>query len=85
MAWLREELSGLFQAAYGQGLSLGRFDQKKTTRLHLDGGPACSFLMLGYEPSRVTSRFLISDYSRCATDLGLSPREFLELRKSHVH
>lgn len=34
--------------------------------------------MLGYEPSVVTSRFLISDYSRCAADLGLSPHEFLE-------
>lgn len=83
MVWLREELSALFQTAYGQSLayySLGRFDQKKTTRLHLDGGPACSFLMLGYEPSTVTSRFLISDYSCCAVDLGLSPRDFLELR-----
>ena len=81
MAWLKEQLSNIFQTDHGQTLayySLGRFDQKKTTRLHLDGGPTCSFLMLGYEPSAVTSRFLISDYSRCAADLGLSPHEFLE-------
>jgi len=83
MVELKEALSRTFQCSYDSPLgyySLGRFDQKKTTRLHLDGGPSCSFLMLGYEPSAVTSRFLVSDYSRCAADLGLSPREFLDLR-----
>ena len=35
-------------------------------------------LMLGYEPSEVRSTIEISDYSRCADDPGLSPREFME-------
>lgn len=34
--------------------------------------------MLGYEPSRVTSRLFLADYSRCAFDLGITPRQFLE-------
>lgn len=83
MTSLQAQLSRLFCQAYGQTLeyySLGRFDQKKTTRLHLDGGPACSFLMLGYEPSEITSRFLVADYSRCATDIGLTAPQFLELK-----
>lgn len=81
MVSLKEALSDHFETTLGQRLeyySMGRFDQKKTTRLHLDGGPTCSFLMLGYEPSSVVSQFQIADFSRCAHDRGLSPREFLE-------
>lgn len=80
MSELRRALSRIHHQRYGQGLeyySLGRFDQKKTTRLHLDGGPSCSFLMLGYEPSEVTSRFTISDYSHCADSQDLTPAQFL--------
>ena len=33
--------------------------------------------MLGYEPSEVLSELEISDYTKCAADLGLSPTEFL--------
>ncbi|MEN3942456.1 hypothetical protein WJU23_14250 [Prosthecobacter sp. SYSU 5D2] len=81
MVQLQESLSCHFVDHYGIGLgfySMGRFDQKKTTRLHLDGGPSCSFLLLGYEPSLVTSRFLVADYSRCAYELELFPRQFLD-------
>ena len=81
MVRLQQSLSHHFQRLYGIGLgfySMGRFDQRKTTRLHLDGGPACSFLLLGYEPSLVASRFLTADHSRCAYHLGLSPRQFLD-------
>lgn len=81
MSELRNALSRIHHQRYGQRLeyySLGRFDQKKTTRLHLDGGPSCSFLMLGYEPSEVTSCFTISDYSRCADSQGLTPAQFLQ-------
>ncbi len=59
-------------------LSAGRFDQQVTTKFHLDGGPPECFLMLGYEPSSVESKVEIADYSRCASDLGLTPQEFLE-------
>ena len=37
-------------------LSMARFDQQETTKFHLDGAPAESLLMLGYEPSKIRSR-----------------------------
>ncbi|MEM8672120.1 MAG: hypothetical protein AAGG48_31680 [Planctomycetota bacterium] len=58
-------------------LSAARFDQQETTRPHLDGGPDECFLMLGYEPSEVDAVLEISDYAKCAFDLGLSPKEFM--------
>ncbi len=58
-------------------LSAMRFDQQETTRPHLDGGPGECLLMLGYEPSDVESELDISDYTKCAFDLGFSPKEFM--------
>lgn len=69
------------QARAGRGLaviSATRFDQQATTRPHRDGGPDECLLVLGYEPSPVRSELQMSDYSRCAYDLGLTPAEFLE-------
>ena len=80
MVTLKEALSRLYSQQFGEPLeyvSMGRFDQQNTTRLHLDGAPARSFLMLGYEPTSVRSEFCIADYSRCAEGRGLSPLEFL--------
>jgi hypothetical protein len=34
-------------------------------------------LMLGYEPSRVHSRLFLADYTRAASDLGITPQQFL--------
>jgi hypothetical protein len=82
MVELKEKMSRLHQSLWGEPLeylSLGRFDQQTTTRLHLDGAPERSFLMLGYEPTTVCSEFQIADYSRCAQDLHLTPAEFLRL------
>ena len=58
--------------------SMGRFDQQETTKFHLDGAPAESMLMLGYEPSKVRSRLFLADYSRAAFDLGITPQQFLK-------
>ncbi len=58
--------------------SLTRFDQQVTTKPHRDGGPDESILMLGYEPSLIESRVELSDYSKCAHDLGMTPAEFLD-------
>lgn len=58
--------------------SLGRFDQQETTKFHLDGAPDQSLLMLGYESSKVRSRLSLADYSRCAHDLGIEPKRFLD-------
>lgn len=82
MVDLKCRLSDLHQTCWGESLeylSLGRFDQQNSTKLHLDGAPERSFLMLGYEPTTVRSEFHIADFSRCAHDLGLSPPEFLRL------
>jgi hypothetical protein len=57
--------------------SMGRFDQQETTKFHLDGAPAESMLMLGYEPSKVRSRLFLADYSRAAFDLGITPQQFV--------
>ena len=56
---------------------MGRFDQRETTKHHLDGAPAESMLMLGYEPSKVRSRLFLADYARATFDLGITPQQFL--------
>jgi hypothetical protein len=58
-------------------LSASSFDQKLTTKPHLDGGPDECLLMLGYEPTNVRSRIEILDYARCAFGLGLTPKTFM--------
>jgi hypothetical protein len=73
MAAIHEQLGGK-TLIY---LSAARFDQQNSTKPHLDGGPDESFLMLGYEPSEVDAELEISDYTRCAADLGISPRQFI--------
>ena len=57
--------------------SMARFDQQETTKLHLDGAPEQSMLMLGYEPSKVQSRLFLADFTRAAFDLSITPQEFL--------
>lgn len=81
MVALKQALSGCYAARWSdtlEYLSLGRFDQQTTTKLHLDGAPEVSLLMLGYEPTAVPSELLIADYSRCALDIGQTPAEFLQ-------
>lgn len=80
MVDLKNAMTDIHQSRTAQTLvyiSAARFDQQTTTRPHLDGGPDECFLMLGYEPSKVESEVEISDYTKCAFDLGLSPKEFL--------
>ncbi|MCU0704796.1 MAG: hypothetical protein MUF18_12530 [Fimbriiglobus sp.] len=56
---------------------VGRFDQQVSTRFHRDGGPVGSLLMLGYEPSRVVSRFFVADAARAAEAAGMGVNAFL--------
>jgi hypothetical protein len=58
--------------------SMARFDQQVTTKFHLDGAPAESMLILGYEPSKVHSRLFLADYTHAAFDLGITPEQFLQ-------
>ncbi|MBX9694285.1 MAG: hypothetical protein K2Z81_18010 [Cyanobacteria bacterium] len=77
---LKEGLSELLNDERGETLAwfnLTRFDQKNTTKPHRDGAPSESMLILGYEPTLVESRITISDYSRCANELGITPNQFL--------
>lgn len=81
MVNLKQMLSARYEREHGERLeylSLGRFDQQNTTKLHLDGAPELSFLMLGYEPTQVASQLHIADYSLCASALGLTPLGFLD-------
>lgn len=57
--------------------SMGRFNQQETTKFHLDGAPDQSFLMLGYEPSKIFSRLFLADYTHAAFDLRITPQQFL--------
>ncbi|MBN9118349.1 MAG: hypothetical protein J0I06_04165 [Planctomycetes bacterium] len=55
----------------------GRFDQQVSSKFHRDGAPASSLLVLGYEPTRVRSRFWIADSSAAAVAAGLSLTDYL--------
>ncbi|MBB3205501.1 hypothetical protein FHS27_001301 [Rhodopirellula rubra] len=80
MLELKREMAAIHEVQTGKTLvhlSAARFDQQETTRPHLDGGPDECFLMLGYEPSAVDSDLQITDYTKCAFDLGLTPKELL--------
>lgn len=81
MLELERRMRRIHQDQAGRDLvivSAGRFDHQVTTKLHRDAGPDESFLMLGYEPTEVTAELTLADYSRCASEMGLSPAEFLE-------
>jgi len=80
MVDIKSEMSAIHSSRTDEALvylSAARFDQQESTKPHLDGGPDECFLMLGYEPSEVFSELEISDYTKCAFDLNLSPKEFL--------
>ena len=88
MLRLKQELSRLFCEQWHEPLeylSLGRFDQQTTTKLHLDGAPDRSILMLGYEPTEVVSEFIIADYSACAHPHGINSRGFPVTAQPDVH
>jgi hypothetical protein len=81
MVALKRELQAIHRKRTGHELlylSAERFDQQQTTKLHLDGAPDESLLMLGYEPTEIISDVALADYSRCAFDLGITPQQFLE-------
>jgi hypothetical protein len=81
MVGLKDAMDSIHRARTGGRLvylSASRFDQRQTTRAHLDGGPEESLLMLGYEPSGLRATIEISDYSRCAAAMGLTPQAFMD-------
>lgn len=82
MIKLKDKLSEIHISVRGEECvfhSLMRFDQQVSTKLHLDGGPEESCLILGYEPSEVESDIYIADYSWASSEMGLDPQQFLKL------
>ncbi|MDB5338042.1 MAG: hypothetical protein JWN70_3661 [Planctomycetaceae bacterium] len=81
MVQLKDRLDELHQRQAGDHIVavwLGRFNQQITTKFHLDGGPDASLLMLGYEPTTVTSQIRLADVSQCAASFQLTPEEFMD-------
>jgi len=81
MLQLKDRLDELHQQQTGDhviAVWLGRFNQQITTKFHLDGGPDASLLMLGYEPTTVTSQIRLADVSRCAAGHQLTTQGFLD-------
>jgi len=79
---LGTELAVRYARDFARELTLfeqGSFDQQVSTHPHRDGAPDESLLLLGYEPTTVSSRVFALDYTRAALDRGLSPREFLDV------
>lgn len=80
MVNITREMAAIHERLTGKSLkylSAARFDQQTSTKPHLDGGPDESLIMLGYEPSGISAELEISDYTRCAFELGISPKEFM--------
>lgn len=81
MVDIKEEMAKIYLSKTNETLiyfNACRFNQQDSTKPHLDGGEERSVLMLGYEPSEVDSTLEIVDFSKCAYDLGISPKEFLD-------
>ncbi len=43
---------------------IGRFNQQHSSRFHRDSAPEHTFLILGYEPTKVQSKVFIADYTK---------------------
>jgi len=77
---LAAALDVLYRRRTGRSFTVvhqGKFDQQRSTMPHRDGGPDRSILLLGYEPTAVESQFFLIDYTRCAGEQELHPREYL--------
>lgn len=67
MVDLKNELSKFTLKTYHKPLTyhwLVRFNQQVNTPFHLDNAKDTSFLMLGYEPSKVESELYLADYAK---------------------
>lgn len=53
--------------------SLGRFNQQKTSKFHKDTADSSSFLMLGYEPTKVGSKVRVADFDKYFNQKGKEP------------
>lgn len=81
MVALKKGLSQRYQQDFQQELDalwLTRFDQQNTTQFHRDNAPRESFLVLGYEPTPISSHLQFADYHRFMTEEGLTAEQYYE-------
>ncbi|MDR9374279.1 MAG: hypothetical protein RI565_05385 [Schleiferiaceae bacterium] len=81
MLALKRGLASSYQQDFRQELDalwLTRFDQQNTTQFHRDNAPRESFLVLGYEPTPISSHLQFADYHRFMTEQGLTAAQYYE-------
>lgn len=82
MVQIKESLCKKCQADFHEKLDfywLGRFNHQNTTPYHRDNAPKDSFLMLGYEPTKVESKLSFADYHQLITNNNIPVDKYYEL------
>lgn len=82
MVQIKKALSKKCQAEFNEKLDFywfGRFDNQNTTPYHRDNAPEDSYLMLGYEPTKVESKLYIADYHQLITENNIPVDKYFEL------
>jgi len=82
MVKIKQDLSQKCQNEFNEKLDfywLGRFNQQNTTKYHRDNAPEDSYLMLGYEPSKVDSKLSFADYHQLITKNNIPIDKYYEL------
>ena len=81
MVELKEGLSAISAQRTAHQLNyqwMGRFNHQHSSGFHRDSAHEHSFLILGYEPSKVDSRVSVADYSQLIADKKLSIEVYFE-------
>lgn len=81
MIALKRGLSERCKNDFGEELDyswLTRFDQQTTTKYHRDNAPEDSFLLLGYEPTKIESRLSFADYHQFISDNNIAVDEYYD-------
>lgn len=81
MVTLKHKLSQMHLDKFGHKLMyqwMIRFDQQETTKFHLDNAADQSFLMLGYEPTKIKSKLYFADYIKFIKNTNIDSDEYFE-------
>jgi len=79
MVELKNELSNISGIRSNKKLNyhwIGRFDHQHSSRFHRDSAAAHSFLILGYEPTKVDSRVSLADYTKHMESQSMSLKSY---------
>jgi len=82
MIQIKEALCKKCQTEFNEELDfywLGRFNHQNTTPYHRDNAPEDSFLMLGYEPTKIESKLSFADYHQLITKNDIPADKYYEL------